>query len=199
MESVRLPHTVDPSGVKEDAASFADTADPHGFVRRLACRKARYVGERISDADDRQVGERLPLVLGCDTAVVVDGMVLGKPRDVSQAAEFLWRLSGRDHWVITGICLFNAADGAIHEASSESVVRFRALRLAEREWYLQTGEWFGAAGGYRVQGQGAFLVERINGSYSNVVGLPLETLYGILMETDYFGISGNAEGGVAWQ
>ena len=129
-----------------------------------------------------------PLVLGCDTVVSVGGSILGKPINTRQADEFLCRLSGRQHQVITGMCLLDLADESVREVTTESTVWVRALYPEERDWYLKTGEWCGAAGGYRVQGRGAFIVERIEGSYSNVVGLPLEVLYGILREADYFGV-----------
>ena len=191
LASVRLPHTVEPSGVREGAAA-ADAADPHAFVRRLARRKAHSVAVRVAvraaGASDTQGGAQPPLVLGCDTGIYLDGTILGKPTDALQAADFLRRLSGREHRVITGLCLLDAADGGmVGETSAETTVLVRSLRRAEREWYVRTGEWSGAAGGYRVQGQGAFLLERIEGSYSNVVGLPLDALYGILSEIDYFG------------
>lgn len=125
-----------------------------------------------------------PLVLGCDTCIALDGAILGKPRDVRQADDFLRLLAGREHRVVTGVCVIDAATGAARQTSVESAVRLRALSPAERQAYLRTGEWRGAAGGYRAQGRGARLVERIGGSRSNVVGLPLEALYGILEEID---------------
>lgn len=185
--SVRLPHTVEPSGLWEDQASAADTADPHAFVRRLAQGKARCVAVRSTGGHAPQGGSRPSLVLGCDTVIVMAGTILGKPHNERQANDFLLQLSGCAHQVVTGLCLLDADGGVLRVTSVESTVHIRALTLEERKWYLRTGEWSGAAGGYRVQGQGAFIIERIDGSYSNVVGLPLEALYVILSEIDYFG------------
>ena len=110
--------------------------------------------------------------------------ILGKPVDAGQAAGYLRSLSGREHGVISGLCVLDAENGSVRETSMESAVQVRALSRDELRAYLETGEWAGAAGGYRVQGKGARLIERIRGSYSNVVGLPLEALYGILEQTD---------------
>lgn len=188
MQSVCIPHVVKPSEIQEDIASSADAKDPYSFVRCLARRKADRVKTCTLSKIEQESRMNRPLVLGCDTVVSVGGIILGKPINTRQADEFLCRLSGRQHQVITGMCLLDLADESVHEVTAESTVWVRALYPEERNWYLKTGEWCGAAGGYRVQGRGAFIVERIEGSYSNVVGLPLEVLYGILRQSDYFGV-----------
>ena len=156
------------------------------------------VGERLqgipSLAQWIRPGVRRPLVLGCDTCIHVDGAILGKPVDAGQAAGYLRSLSGREHGVISGLCVLDAENGSIRETSVESAVQVRALSRDELRAYLETGEWAGAAGGYRVAGKGARLIERIRGSYSNVVGLPLEALYGILEQTRYSGITRTNQG-----
>jgi septum formation protein len=113
-------------------------------------------------------------VLGADTAVVLGGEILGKPRDAAQARDFLTRLSGRWHEVMTGVAIRDRAE----ERSDVAVtrVRFRDLGRGELDWYLGSGEWAGRAGGYAIQGRGAALVEGIEGDYSNVVGLPIPVL-----------------------
>ncbi len=188
MQSVCIPHVVKPSGIQENTASSADAKDPHSFVRCLARRKADRVKNYTLSKNEQESRMDRRLVLGCDTVVSVGGSIFGKPINARQADEFLCRLSGRQHQVITGMCLLDLADESVHEVTTESTVWMRALYPEERDWYVKTGEWCGAAGGYRVQGRGAFIVERIEGSYSNVVGLPLEVLYGILKEADYFGV-----------
>jgi septum formation protein len=119
------------------------------------------------------------LVLGADTVVVLDGEILGKPRDAAQAVEYVGRLAGRPHQVLGGIAL--ARDGAvIAEAVEVTEVVFRALSAEDVESYVALGEWEGRAGGYAIQGAGAALVRSITGDYLNVVGLPLARLLDLL-------------------
>lgn len=183
-----LPFVAVPSGVEEPPPSPAESARPDVYTRRLARDKAMAVGARLgaipSLAESFRAGAPRPLVLGCDTCIHVDGAILGKPRDARQAAGFLRTLSGREHRVVSGLCVIDAHTGAVHETSVESTVRVRRVSSGVLRDYLRSGEWAGAAGGYRVQGKGARLIERILGSHSNVVGLPLEALYGILQQTD---------------
>jgi septum formation protein len=120
-------------------------------------------------------GER---VLGCDTEVILDGEVFGKPGDEDQARAFLQRLSGRTHEVFGGIVL--RQDGAERSACSVTRVHFRALEPDEIDGYVATGEWRGRAGGYAIQGKGAALVEGIEGDFWNVVGLPVPELVRML-------------------
>ena len=129
--------------------------DPRELVLENARRKAAAVE-----------GE---LVLGADTTVALDGAILGKPRDEHEARAFLTSLSGRAHEVWSGIALSgNTAAVVTH-------VTFRDI-AGLIDWYLATGEWDGKAGAYAIQGRGAALVERIEGDYSNVVGLPIPAL-----------------------
>jgi septum formation protein len=119
------------------------------------------------------------LVLGADTLVTLDGAILGKPRDATQAAEYVGRLAGRTHAVVGAIAL--ARDGAVlAEAVELTEVTFRALDDAEVAAYVALGEWAGRAGGYAIQGRGAALVRGIAGDYLNVVGLPLASLLDLL-------------------
>jgi septum formation protein len=140
--------------------------DPGELVRHNALLKARAVP-----------GE---LVLGADTEVVVDGDVLGKPADRDHARAHLQRLAGREHAVWSGAAL---VEGAREQcATDHALVRFRTLTGAQIEAYLDTGEWEGRAGGYAIQGRGAALVERIEGDYNCVVGLPVAALARIAPE-----------------
>jgi septum formation protein len=139
------------------------TGEPRRVVAENALRKARAVAGAA--------GER---VLGADTAVVLDGRMLGKPADQAEAELFLRRLSGRTHQVMTGIALREGAAERTDVAVTR--VRFRRLERRELDWYLATGEWAGRAGAYAIQGRGAALVEEIEGDYWNVVGLPVPAL-----------------------
>jgi septum formation protein len=114
------------------------------------------------------------LVLGADTAVVLEGRVHGKPRHEREAEAFLRALSGRAHEVHSGIALIE--HGREQTASAATEVHFRDLDEATLRWYLDSREWEGRAGGYAIQGRGAALIERIDGDYLNVVGLPVSTL-----------------------
>jgi septum formation protein len=145
-------------------------ADSVQVVRAHARGKAESVA---GDADGRPF-------LGVDTAVVVDGEVLGKPADAGSAEEMLERLSGRTHEVVSGLCLLTVGwEELQHEVT---LVSFRALTARDLAHYVGSREWEGRAGGYAIQGLGASLVERIEGDYLNVVGLPAGLLVRLLAE-----------------
>ena len=142
------------------------------YVDRLARRKAAAVAARHVDR----------VVIGADTAVVVDGAVLGKPRDAGDAARMLRRLSGRAHQVLTGVAV-RRAERCV-SAVEITVVHFAELDDAQIAWYVGTGEPSDKAGAYGLQGDGARFVTRIEGSRSNVVGLPLARLERLLAQLD---------------
>jgi septum formation protein len=155
LEQLRIPfEVVAPDYVEDDPPD----AEPAELVRRHAEGKARSVhGEgRIT--------------LGVDTTVVLDGKVYGKPAERDEAARMLHELSGRTHTVVSGLCLLGAREPLVgHEVTD---VTFRLLGAELVETYLASGEWEGRAGAYAIQGLGGRLVERIEGDYLNVVGLP---------------------------
>ncbi|HEY3577252.1 MAG TPA: nucleoside triphosphate pyrophosphatase [Gaiellaceae bacterium] len=119
-------------------------------------------------------------VLGCDTEVVCAGRVYGKPDGPEAAEEMLESLSGRTHEVVAGLALITPAWEELH--SEVTRVSVRELTPRDIAWYVASGEWEGRAGGYAIQGQGAALVERIEGDYLNVVGLPVSLLVRLLAE-----------------
>ncbi|MDQ3262418.1 MAG: Maf family protein [Myxococcota bacterium] len=161
LESLGLQFEVAPAELDETPLP---AEAPRAYVQRLAAQKADAVGIRFPQA----------AVLAADTTVVLEDEVLGKPQDASEARRMLERLSGRTHRVLTGVALGGAARGAV---VVETEVRFRVLEEAQLRWYLASGEPMDKAGAYAIQGLGGAFVERITGSYSNVVGLPLvETL-----------------------
>jgi septum formation protein len=120
--------------------------------------------------------ERDGLVIACDTDVVIDGRALGKPGDEGEAREYLELLSGRAHEVLSGLAVL--ADGQERSGLERTTVVFKELGEAEKERYVRFGEWRGRSGGYAIQTLGSTLVERVEGSVSNVVGLPV----GLLVE-----------------
>jgi septum formation protein len=150
-----------------------DGETPEACVQRLASAKSAAAEARVSARDARDV-----TILGADTVVAVDGRILGKPRDIDDAGEMLRRLSGRQHEVATGVSLRRT--GRETRGVEITTVSFAELTPAEMDWYLESGEGLDKAGGYAIQGLGSRFVERIAGSYSNVVGLPVALVYRML-------------------
>ena len=145
------------------------------LVRRLAEAKARWAA--------RTAGRDVPaIVVGADTAVVVDGLVLRKPTSAEDARAMLRRLSGRAHSVITALAVIRLPDGAVRAELETTRVSFAPLTPEEVEDYVASGEHFDKAGAYAIQGRGGRFVTRVEGCYFNVVGLPLARLYRILRE-----------------
>ena len=155
--------------------------EPATYVGRLALAKARAGWELLTT---RQSGLKSIPVLGADTAVVLDGVILGKPRDRNEGLTMLAALSGREHQVMSAVALV-AGDREVVRVQ-ESRVRFRALTQAECEAYWDTGEPADKAGAYGIQGRAAVFIARLEGSYSGVMGLPLFETAELLRE---FGIS----------
>jgi len=137
---------------------------PRGYALRLARAKAEAVRDRLAG--------RPAWILAADTVVACGRRILPKPEDRATAAACLDLLSGRRHRVLGGVCVL-APDGRSAERLVTTIVRVKRLSAEERERYLASGEWRGKAGGYAIQGRAALFVPAINGSYANVVGLPL--------------------------
>jgi septum formation protein len=142
-------------------------------VRRLASEKSAAALDRLRRHGPAQAGE--VIVIGADTAVVVDGEILGKPADEAEAAGMLGRLSGRSHEVLTGVSVRRNHRGAA--GVETTIVEFAPLTPAEIAWYTGTGEGRDKAGGYAIQGLASRFIPRITGSYSNVVGLPVALVH----------------------
>ena len=156
---VGIEHVTMPANIDE---SYLDGETPRQHAERLARAKASIID--VSDA----------VVVGSDTIVVVDGDVLGKPRDRAHAAEMLRRLSGRSHIVMTGVAV--RWQGRLASGLEETGVTFRRLSDDDIERYIDTGEPMDKAGAYGIQGYGATIVERVNGDYFAVMGLALNHL-----------------------
>jgi septum formation protein len=160
-----------------------DGESPAAYVRRLAADKSARAADVARPFQGRgrgKVGRALQdvVILGADTAVVVDGEILGKPRDAGDAAAMLWRLSGRRHDVLTGVSLRRGA----HELGrvETSAVSFAPLSAGDIAWYIASAEWRDKAGAYAIQGRASRFIPRIDGSYSNVVGLPVACVYELM-------------------
>jgi len=160
--------TVRPTDVEE-----LDRGDPGAVALENALRKAR--------AARRPGAGVAELVLGCDTLVVLDGTIYGKPRDKRDARATLRALGGVTHEVLSGLALLGG-DAPERTAIVRTAVTFRELGEGILDWYLARDEWRGRAGGYAIQGAGAALVRGVEGDYENVVGLPLAALLDICPE-----------------
>ncbi|MDI6726187.1 MAG: Maf family protein [Smithellaceae bacterium] len=160
LKQLDLPLEVIPSGIDENGL---DGEGPGEHVRRLAAQKAARVAREHPDA----------WVIGADTIVFIDGMILGKPDTPREAKAMLERLSGREHRVFTGYSVMKWATGREITGVVESTVIFREIPEDELAWYISSPEPYDKAGGYAVQGRGAFFIREIRGSYTNVMGLPL--------------------------
>jgi septum formation protein len=145
---------------------------PAAFARRMATEKAH--GVSSSKPED--------WVLGADTVVALQGKIFGKPKTEREAKAFLQELSGKTHRVITAFCLCHHQRGVSVIRSVETRVTFKTLSPREIKWYGQTGEPRDKAGAYAIQGKGAFCVQEIRGSYTNVVGLPVTEVLQALEE-----------------
>jgi septum formation protein len=155
-------------------AEFAEANEsPRAMVVRLARAKAEAVHKLRPEA----------IIIGADTVVVCDSQVFGKPASLEDARRILRQLSGRTHEVLTGVCVIHGHTRKVD--CSRTVVEFSSLTKQEVEWYLRTGEPMDKAGAYGIQGLGARFISRVNGCYSNIVGLPLSLLYQMLKQVDY--------------
>ena len=146
-----------------------------------------YLASKKVEAVIRQLpsGQMIPWVFGADTLVFKDDKILGKPESQEQAIQFLKDLSGTTHKVVTSIALFNGKLSYLSTRTSINSVTFAPLSDKEIDWYIQTGEWHGVAGAYRIQGLASCFISHIEGSYSSIIGLPIFEFYDILKEQGY--------------
>ena len=158
LSSAGIPFIAEQSNVSED---FSEKL-PDRITTELALKKALAVYE-----------DKRWWTLGADTLVVSSDVILEKPYDTYDAIKMLKMLNGKKHRVITGFCIIDPSGNTTHSESVTTIVSFKKLSADEIKLYVATGEPFGKAGAYAIQGIGAFMAEKIEGSYSNVVGLPV--------------------------
>ncbi|UCD32456.1 MAG: septum formation inhibitor Maf, partial [Desulfobacterales bacterium] len=176
LKQAGISFSVVPSTINEKTIP---ESPPETYVRTLSEAKADDISNIYPDK----------WIIGADTIVLKEGTVLGKPGSRDEARYMLKQLSGEIHHVLTGYAI---CCKAIHRKFSETIkteVLFKHLTDDEIEWYIQTKEPFGKAGAYAIQGQGMFLVKRINGSYTNVVGLPVCEVIEFLIKTGVLDLS----------
>ena len=169
LASLGLTFRIDPGNGEEPRPEPGEA--PADYALRAAKAKALPVAKAHPEA----------VILAADTIVVLDGDILGKPQDTADAEDMLARLSGRIHQVVTGCCL-RTPEGVTELFAVSSDVTMRRSSRAELAAYAATGEPLDKAGAYAIQGLGGFLVRRVEGSYTNVVGLPLSRVLGRLLE-----------------
>jgi septum formation protein len=185
LEKVRIPYLPFGVQVEETIRKRRSMRSPNvrSSVIGNAGRKAGAAKECFSNG----------LVLAVDTVVFFNGQILGKPADKLEASKFLKMLSGNWHSVYSGITVRDARGNGGYSACSVTRVRFAPLSRREIDSYLEAGEWVGKAGAYAAQGEAALYIDRIEGSFYNIMGLPLEELYRILKKYEYFASNGRYE------
>jgi septum formation protein len=171
-----IPFNIMPAQI--DETIHGPPASPRSWAEEMAVRKVKKVLGVLAG--------RLPLwIFGADTLISVDDEIFGKPADREDAQAMLKKLQGRSHEVITAMALYSGRKKAVDCRSMVSEVSFAPLSQETIDWYLDTGEWQGVAGAYKIQGLAACLIAAINGSYSGIVGLPLREFYVMLQENGY--------------
>ncbi len=176
LEKAGLSFSVIPSDIDETTVPLSP---PEVYVRVLSEAKAESIAKKYPEK----------WVIGADTIVLKDGSVLGKPGSIDEARSMLKQLSGQAHEVFTGYSIVCKAKNRKFSETVQTEVYFKNLTDEEIEWYIHTKEPFDKAGAYAIQGLGTFLVKRINGSYTNVVGLPVCEVIEFLIKEGVVGLS----------
>ena len=176
LEQAGLTFRVIPSNIDESSVAVSS---PEDYVRMLSEAKANDVARKHPDK----------WVIGADTIVLKAGAILGKPSSQSEARTMLKNLSGQTHQVLTGYAICCQAKQHMFSETIKTDVLFKNLTDAEIEWYIYTKEPFDKAGAYAIQGLGTFLVKSINGSYTNVVGLPVCEVLEFLIKQGIIGLN----------
>jgi septum formation protein len=165
LERLNIDFDIIVSDLDEDSI---EQSKPDDFVEKLAYEKAKSVS-MLTNKDS--------LVIGCDTVVVYNNEILGKPKNNEQAISFLKKLSGSNHQVYSGIAIIDTKSNNKYLSHEITDVYMKELSNDEIAYYIQTGEPFDKAGAYGIQGIGSLFIEKISGDYYNVMGLPLNKLY----------------------
>jgi septum formation protein len=175
LKQAGLSFTVIPSSIDENSIPISQ---PEIYVKTLAEAKANDISKKYPES----------WVIGADTIVLIDGIVLGKPSSKTEARAMLKQLSGQTHQVLTGYSICCVTRNRFFSETIITEVLFKNLTDDEIEWYINTDEPFDKAGAYAIQGLGSFLVKSINGSYTNVVGLPVCEVIELLIKEGVIGL-----------
>lgn len=176
LKMLDIPFQVILPNIDETLTSSVDTED---IPELLAREKVSAVIHSLPSQQEIQ------WVLGADTVIVKNGRIFGKPQSADEAAEFLKEFQGSTHTVITAVVLYNGKQKSTTSRVAKTKVTFSPMTDDEIQWYLESGEWHGAAGGYRIQSLASIFIEKIEGSQSCVTGLPIHELYDMLKEQNY--------------
>ena len=155
----------------EEDSFFSKSVAIDDSLSAVSLEKARVVGGLVQKN----------VIIGADTVVILDGRVLGKPSGYTEASEMLQQLSGRSHIVKTGVSIFDNVSNKSLSEVVKTTVQFKKLSDEEISWYLEAGEFFDKAGAYGIQGRAGVLIEKIEGCYYNVVGLPINSVHEMLL------------------
>lgn len=183
LEQIGLSFRCLPAQIDEEAFGALSARQ---LVSKLAYLKARATAQQLENG----------IVIAADTVVVLDNLIMGKPTNRKDAEQKLALLSDREHQVMTGICVFNCQDQNHAVEVEVTKVFFRQLSRCEINAYLDTDEWVDKAGAYGIQGRGALLIDKIEGCYFNVVGLPLNRLNQMLGKQGVYLLGGNTPDGL---
>jgi len=170
-----IPFNVMPSKIDE---SLCNHSDPEILTRELSISKVEKVIEEMRNRPPKWI-------CGADTVIAIENKIFGKAKNREEAYNILKELSGREHKAVTSVALYRYKDKKMSNLTVSCTVNFAALSDAEIEWYIDTNEWQGVAGAYRIQGLASCFITRIEGSPSTVVGLPLREFYVMLRDNGY--------------
>lgn len=177
LKLLNIPFVVNPPDIDE---SISDNIPSEKIPEYLACKKVNAVVRKIAISQ-----ETVGWVLGADTVIHFKGKLYGKPDSKENAIQMLKTFQGKSHEVITGLALYN---GELHDITTRTninKIQFSPMSEKEIEWYVNTGEWHGVAGGYRIQGLASCFIKKIDGQESGIMGLPIFELYDMFKEQNY--------------
>lgn len=176
LQKLKIPYRVITANIDETLTNMLKNEEVPEFLAR---EKVSMVLKSLPQ------GQEIPWILGADTIVLYKNKIYGKPKNQEEAFENIKLFQGNTHKVITSIVLYNGKTKNLTSKTVITEVTFNAMTDEEIQWYVDTGEWHGAAGGYRIQESASLFVNKINGSYSSVIGLPINALFDILKEQGY--------------
>lgn len=189
LSDLQIPFCVLPSNADENTDGI-ETLEDVPLI--LAERKARAVAKSLSEFSNNSIkneqiaeAQNCDLILAADTVLLFENKIIGKQATIEQAKKCLQQLNGKSHKVISALALLNRKNSKLTCRKNTTIVTFKSLKDKEIDSYLKTGEWQGAAGAYRIQQKGAFFVEKIEGSFTSVAGLPISELYDMLSAQGY--------------
>ncbi len=197
LSDLQIPFCVLPSDADESIDNIENLEDvPLILAQRKACATAKMLSgfsgnSNLTEKQNTEQAEKIKealncdLILAADTVLLFENRIIGKQPTVEHARNCLQNLSGKSHKVISALALLNRKNGKLTCKKNTTVVTFKSLKQKEIDSYLQTGEWQGAAGAYRIQKKGAFFTEKIEGSFTSVAGLPISELYDMLSVQGY--------------